>query len=69
MNVNSVLSAINGGGSLQQAVGLQLLSNSKDIQKEAAATLLQDFVNTQQQVQAAAASATPHLGKHIDIRA
>ncbi|OPH47545.1 hypothetical protein BC351_10120 [Paenibacillus ferrarius] len=65
MNINSVLTAVNGGDSLKQAVGIQLLSKANDQQAAAATTLVQDFAKTQQQV---TASAAPHLGGNLDIR-
>ncbi|MFD0692712.1 putative motility protein [Paenibacillus sp. GCM10027628] len=68
MNVNAALSAINSGDALQQAVGLQLFSKASDMQEAAASTLMQDFTKSQQQVNAAALSAAPHLGKNLDIR-
>jgi hypothetical protein len=67
VNVNSALSAISSGDTLQQAVGLQLLRKANDTQTAAASTLIQDFAVSQQQVNAIAASAAPHLGGNIDI--
>nr|WP_246362113.1 YjfB family protein [Paenibacillus alba] len=65
VNINSVLTAINGGDSLKQAVGIQLLSKANDLQSATASTLIQDFAKAQQQV---TASAAPHLGGNLDIR-
>ncbi|TXK85831.1 putative motility protein [Paenibacillus sp. N3.4] len=65
MNINGVLTAMNGGDALKQAVGVQLLSKVNDLQTAAASTLMQDFAKSQQQVTAPAA---PHLGGNIDIR-
>lgn len=56
------------GNALQQAVGLQMLSKSNDMQAAMASTLMQDFTKIQEQVTSAAESVTPHLGNNLDIR-
>lgn len=65
MNINSMLTAVNSGDALKQAVGIQLLSKTTDMQASLATTLIQDFAKNQAQVTAPAA---PHLGANLDIR-
>ncbi|UJF35166.1 putative motility protein [Paenibacillus hexagrammi] len=68
MSVNAMLSAIGSGDAVKQAVGIKLLSKTNDAQTAQANVMLQDFAKSQQKI-SAAASATPHLGQNIDVRA
>jgi hypothetical protein len=58
---NSVYSAASGTDALKASIGIKLLSNVQDIQTAQAATLLEDFTNSQP-------APHPHLGKTLDIR-
>lgn len=66
MNISPMLSAINSGDGIKQAIGIQLLSKSSDMQAGLTGTMLQDFAVAQAKV--TAASVTPHLGANLDIR-
>ena len=66
MNVGAALNAASGSDALKMAVGLRLMSKAQDTEAAQAAALMQDFVQSQQQIQAAAAA--PHLGNHLDVR-
>jgi len=53
-----MMSAINSGNALKQAVGIAVMKKAQDSQAAAAATLMQDFVQAQH----------PNLGKQLDVK-
>ncbi|MEK8131051.1 YjfB family protein [Paenibacillus filicis] len=59
LQIQAALNATSSPDALKQAVGIALLSKTKDTQAAQAAVLLQDF----------AAAQPAHLGKNVDIRA
>ena len=63
MDLALVMSSISMS-QLQQEISIRLLDQVKDWQQSQANTMLQDFVQTQRRIQAAA---HPYLGKHLDV--
>lgn len=58
MEVNSLLSAINSGDALKQAVGIAVLKKAQNVQTAAAVSLIQGLTQAQH----------PNLGKNLDVK-